>query len=485
MSIGSISACVAAALVFSCGGKKKDEEPAEGAQAAAAEHESAGPQATAASTLGRQAGSSAMGARKLAAEDNRKQLLAALDGWVQAQNTHDFDAYCSFYQTKGFQGIRRTSDKKSKKFDFDGWKRDRARMFKLKPKVAAEEPEVTSWLDPGAKLKVGVSEIRFMQRWQGGRYADHGTKVLRFTRDPAGKQRIIYEDLLNSEPGWERKASDDVETLAWEVPSDSAAALARWRELGVTGANYQDKLAALPADKAFRNKMAVALFEGGNFDCDAFVGEGDCGMLITADEMEINFLDDDRFEWAPLDPKAGFENPCLRRRLAIWAADYLEPADAKPLRKQVLALAALDAPEKELIDIAFRLAHGVGEDLLLEALAACRRADDLELADDHLRELSDRGLLHAASVLKIDMAAALLPAKKFHAAIGKLLAAEPSFGSSPFFLVGASSVSCDDKNLTCHAGPEEDRATFEFARADDGTLYLTSVDSSYYQPYGC
>ena len=188
-----------------------------------------------------------------------------------------------------------------------------------------------------------------VQRWKSGKYADHGTKLLRFWRDGRGRQRIIYEDMLNSEPGWRRGPDGDVAKLDWSTPKTIAEADKLWRELAPTGDDYDDKLAAIPEDPALRRMLARALIAGGNFACDETVYYEPCGGDM--DDAAIDkMLAGATSGWAPLSATATFDEPCLRRRLALWSLGFLSAEDLANSRKQLVAIAKLRRPEQELVD---------------------------------------------------------------------------------------------------------------------------------------
>ena len=159
----------------------------------------------------------------------RADVLKALAAWTDAQNRADPAAYLSLYDAKHFKGIKRTARGDKKIYDFAGWSADRTRMLQSKPKVQADAPSVQTWLDGKSKLKPGVSMVRFTQRWKSDRYADHGVKVMHFWRDDTGRQWILYEDLLNSQPGWDEKA-EGVAKLVLTPPRTDEEALAVWRK---------------------------------------------------------------------------------------------------------------------------------------------------------------------------------------------------------------------------------------------------------------
>lgn len=121
---------------------------------------------------------------------------------------------------------------------------------------------------------------------------------------------------------------------------DLEAGARMWRALAPTGADYQQKLDELPAELA--RPMAIALLREGEFACNAFEEEYGCA--------------DTWYVLAPLEPAATVDDPCLRRYLALWALEQLEPDDAIALSDVLVDLASMSDPETELPEAAFALA---------------------------------------------------------------------------------------------------------------------------------
>jgi hypothetical protein len=321
----------------------------------------------------------------------KKDALAFLGKWTEAQVKLDFAAYAALYEPREFKGVKRTANGKVKSFDFAGWKADREKMFGRKFEIATEPLGVETWLDKGSKLKGGVAAVRFVQRWKSGTYADHGTKVLHLWKAPDGAMRIVYEDLLNSEKGWDRTAAD-VPVADLAAPTGSAQALALWEKLAPTGADYHEKLASIPADPKVRAPMALALLAGEDFQCEKVVSYEACGM--------------DQTEWADFDPKSKFADPCLRRRLALWALPELAGADAEKVEEVLLAMIAMEVPETELQLAALAALTRAPEPVRLRGYKAAMAAELEEKID--VAGLSEKGLIEAATVLGIDQAALAL-----------------------------------------------------------------------------
>jgi hypothetical protein len=144
------------------------------------------------------------GGSKESAEAAKAQALKILDAWVAAQNEGKLDAYVALYDAGSFRGVKRTSSGAESKLDFEAWKAERSRMFTKGTTVAADNRSAVTWVEkPG--LGEGVVEVRFTQRWKNPSYADHGPKIMQF-RVAGGNARIVYEELVQSSPGWDDSA---------------------------------------------------------------------------------------------------------------------------------------------------------------------------------------------------------------------------------------------------------------------------------------
>ena len=321
----------------------------------------------------------------------KKEALDFLARWTDLQKKLDFAAYAALYEPKTFRGVKRTARGKTSEFDFAGWKADRKRMFDKKFEIATEPLEVDTWLDTGSRLKGGISVVRFTQRWKSGTYADHGVKVLHLWREKPGQLRIVYEDLLNSEPGWDRVA-DGVKPADLAAPPGPEEALALWKKLAPTGANYHEKLAAIPADPAVRGPMALALIAGGDFVCEETVEYSECGG--------------DYLAWKDFNLKSTFADPCLRRRLALWALAELDPADIEKVESTLTAMIEMEEPETELQPAALAAFERGSEPLRLRAykVAMVKGLEEKMKVDG----LSEAGLIAAAREIGIDAAAGQL-----------------------------------------------------------------------------
>lgn len=189
-------------------------------------------------------------------------------------------------------------------------------------------------------------------------------------------------------------STDDSE----DVPIDNAEALTQWRNTGVTGASFQQQLDAIPDDLELRRAMALALLRGGSLVCEDVVEQYMCG--------------DSYFEFAPLAPTATFDDPCLRRQLALWSLQQLDGADAAELTDVLVELVSLRAPETELQPAAFAL---LASDDDVMRLALIRHAEE-PLAESEAALLeSSQARVFAARDLHLDSAFALLEPDRHHA----------------------------------------------------------------------
>ena len=108
--------------------------------------------------------------------------------WLRAQNEGDFAAYRALY-APCFHGLRRSGDG-AVVLDYEGWLRDRERMFKKKMKVNATDIRVAP---------VGtLARAAFVQEFSSGTYADRGRKVI-YVAVIGGAPAIASEELLESE----------------------------------------------------------------------------------------------------------------------------------------------------------------------------------------------------------------------------------------------------------------------------------------------
>src|SRR5262245_32411828 len=81
-----------------------------------------------------------------------------IERWLEAQNNGDFAAYRALYMPS-FHGVRRSGGR-TVVLDYQGWLRDRARMFKKAMKVSATDVRVAR--------EGGLMRATFVQEFSSG-----------------------------------------------------------------------------------------------------------------------------------------------------------------------------------------------------------------------------------------------------------------------------------------------------------------------------
>jgi ketosteroid isomerase-like protein len=146
-------------------------------------------------------------------------VRALIGRWLEAQNKGDFAAYRALY-TPSFHGIRRSLGR-TVVLDYQGWLRDRGRMFKKPMKVAATNVDIAH-VAPAS----GLVRATFVQEFSSGNYADRGRKQI----DVAvigGALVIAREELLESERLPTTSGAGPAAKGAGGAPADANAAAAR------------------------------------------------------------------------------------------------------------------------------------------------------------------------------------------------------------------------------------------------------------------
>jgi hypothetical protein len=175
--------------------------------------------------------------------------------------------------------------------------------------------------------------------------------------------------------------------------TNEADALALWHRIAPTGADWDAKLEEIPA--ALARPLAIAVLRGGNFVC-ARPPSGSCAKPI----YEVA---------APADP-AGFDDPCLRRLLGLWALAQLEDDDLPAVHAALLAIAAIPPPESQLVASAIHAIPEARYDARLEILAIAWRAGQHEVVESAVGGLDEPHLIDAVRRHHIAGAVELLAA---------------------------------------------------------------------------
>lgn len=173
-------------------------------------------------------------------------------------------------------------------------------------------------------------------------------------------------------------------------------ALAVWKTIAPTGADWEAKLDEIPVANA--RPLAIALLRGGNVTCmPAQQPVMECAPLV---------LD------VPSPPdSATLTDPCLRRLLALWSIAALEPEDVPQVADALRAIAAIPPPESQLVAAAIQAIPETDQERRLEILAIAHRAGQRDLANGMLGAFDETHLAEAVTKHKIDGALEVLSAE--------------------------------------------------------------------------
>jgi hypothetical protein len=168
--------------------------------------------------------------------------------------------------------------------------------------------------------------------------------------------------------------------IDWEkvALTDDAAAIAVWHRIAPTGADREDKLQEIPAAAA--RPLAIAVLHGGNFTC-ARPPSGECARP--------------RYDVDPPADTAGFDDPCLRRVLALWSIDQLDDRDLPAIKAALHGIAAIPPPESQLVAAAIHAIPEEDHDARLAILAIAWRAGQHDLVNAGVGGLDEAHLITA------------------------------------------------------------------------------------------
>ncbi len=182
------------------------------------------------------------------------------------------------------------------------------------------------------------------------------------------------------------------------VTSD-AEALALWQRFALTADDWQEKMTEVPV--TLHRSLAIALLHEGNFTCVKPRPPAACQRPL--------------FDVPEPAPTATLADPCLRRRVAMWAIERLEPADVPQVFDALEKIVAIPPPESELTVAALRVVPETEQDRRLELLATAFASGQRELANQTLEGLDEAHLDTAVLVHHIDGALEVLPASTHRA----------------------------------------------------------------------
>lgn len=160
--------------------------------------------------------------------------------------------------------------------------------------------------------------------------------------------------------------------------TSDADAIALWKTIAPTGDDYTEKLDELPDDSPVVTQLAVALLHGGNVTCSP--NPGQCGAPVDIPDPA---------------PTAGFDDPCLRRMLAMWSIEQLDDDDLATVHDALKAIVAIPPPESQLVAVALKAVPETAQDLKLELMAIAHAAGHGELVNGFVSTLDEPHLVEA------------------------------------------------------------------------------------------
>ena len=201
-------------------------------------------------------------------------------------------------------------------------------------------------------------------------------------------------------PEGPRKPKLAIDWASTHVTTDEQA-LALWRQIAPTGADWDEKLPEIPTDKPIARALAVAMLRGGNFKCPAVITTHNCKRHA--------------FDLEPPRPTDGLDAPCLRRLLALWSIDQLEAPDRPAVRAELLDIAQLPPPESQLISAVFQTLNEGDHDEQMLFYETAWHAGQRDLVNAAIGNLDEPHLIAAVTHLHIDGALEILSAEAHRA----------------------------------------------------------------------
>jgi hypothetical protein len=139
------------------------------------------------------------------------------------------------------------------------------------------------------------------------------------------------------------------------------------------------------------------LLRQGNFKCVHTVPTAICPQRTVQEVDEVR-------------EDAGFDDPCLRRDLALWALDQLGPPALAQLRPALDAIVAIPPPESDLVmDVLSGDRDNPDQDQRLELIVRAWNAGQREVAGASLGGLDEQHLVQALKQDHIDSVLDILP----------------------------------------------------------------------------
>ena len=216
---------------------------------------------------------------------------------------------------------------------------------------------------------------------------------------PVGRHKTAEPEATGKLAELETPPATKLLAIDWSktVLSSDADALALWKVIAPTGEDWEAKLEEIPGDGPIASQLALALLRGGNFTCMAPQPKRDCPARVVVD----------------VDPplsQAGFDDPCLRRMLALWAIEEIDEDDVATAFDALKAIAAIPPPESQLVAAAFDAFPATDQDHRLALRAIAMAAGQRDLVNSKLSDFDDAHLSDAVTKHHIDGALEALSA---------------------------------------------------------------------------
>jgi hypothetical protein len=200
------------------------------------------------------------------------------------------------------------------------------------------------------------------------------------------------------DPDLERVPRPPLLAIDWDSVSlgSDKDALALWAQIAPTGSDYEEKLYEVPVGPISK-ALAVALLRQGNFTCVHQVPGASCGVSYPEVDHPI--------------ATAAFTDPCLRRELALWSLDQIEPAELANIRDVLPALVTIPPPESDLVEgVLAKDNDNPDQNARLDLLARAWKAGQRDLAGAKLGSLDEAHLTEALQKDHMDPALDVLSA---------------------------------------------------------------------------
>jgi hypothetical protein len=195
----------------------------------------------------------------------------------------------------------------------------------------------------------------------------------------------------------EKEAQPRLLDIDWDTVklTNTQDALALWARIAPTGADWEDKLDELP-DRVER-LLALALIEGDNFTCMPPPSKQDCAPRV--------------FDVKEPAHTAGFNDPCLRRLLALWAIDKIDDSDLPRLHDHLRKIVSIPLPESELVATVLIAIPESEQAMRLDLIATAWKAGQTDVVNGAVGKLDEAHIIEATTKHHIDGALDILSAK--------------------------------------------------------------------------